>query len=70
MLVVLKRNYEEVSREAARIVASAVRAKPRIVLGLYRAELAIVRKERSEKGAPEYGREKPSEIARYESAMP
>ena len=34
MLVVLKRNYEEVSREAARIVASAVRAKPRIVLGL------------------------------------
>jgi glucosamine-6-phosphate deaminase len=34
MLVVLKRDYEEVSREAARIVAGAVRAKPDIVLGL------------------------------------
>ena len=34
MLVVLKRDYQEVSREAARLVAGAVRAKPRIVLGL------------------------------------
>src|SRR5215467_10400848 len=34
MLVVLKKDYEEVSREAARIVAAAVRAKPEIVLGL------------------------------------
>jgi glucosamine-6-phosphate deaminase len=34
MLVVLKRDYEEVSREAARIVAAAVRSKPEIVLGL------------------------------------
>ena len=34
MLVVLKKDYEEVSREAARIVAGAVRAKPQIVLGL------------------------------------
>src|SRR5262245_64485725 len=34
MLVVLKNDYEEVSREAARIVAGAVRAKPDIVLGL------------------------------------
>ena len=34
MLVILKRDYEEVSREAARIVAGAVRAKPEIVLGL------------------------------------
>src|SRR5258708_20648099 len=34
MLVVLKRDYEEVSREAARIVAGAVRSKPEIVLGL------------------------------------
>src|SRR5499426_2110035 len=34
MLVVLKKDYEEVSREAARIVAGAVRAKPDIVLGL------------------------------------
>ena len=34
MLVVLKQNYEEVSREAARIVAAAVRSKPALVLGL------------------------------------
>jgi glucosamine-6-phosphate deaminase len=34
MLVVLKKDYEEVSREAARIVAGAVRVKPQIVLGL------------------------------------
>lgn len=34
MLVVLKKDYEEVSREAARIVAGAVRANPQIVLGL------------------------------------
>jgi glucosamine-6-phosphate deaminase len=34
MLVVLKKDYEEVSREAARIVAGAVRIKPQIVLGL------------------------------------
>ena len=34
MLVVIKKDYEEVSREAAHIVAGAVRAKPTIVLGL------------------------------------
>jgi glucosamine-6-phosphate deaminase len=34
MLVLLKPNYDEVSREAARIVANAVRNNPRIVLGL------------------------------------
>jgi 6-phosphogluconolactonase/glucosamine-6-phosphate isomerase/deaminase len=34
MLVVLKKDYEEVSREAARFVAGAVRSKPDIVLGL------------------------------------
>jgi glucosamine-6-phosphate deaminase len=34
MLVVIKKDYEEVSREAARIVAAALRAKPDIVLGL------------------------------------
>lgn len=34
MLVVLKKDYDEVSREAARIVAGAVRSKPNIVLGL------------------------------------
>src|SRR5262249_53019693 len=34
MLVVLKKDYDEVSREAGRIVASAVRSKPDIVLGL------------------------------------
>lgn len=34
MLVVIKNNYEEVGREAARIVAAAVRSKPDIVLGL------------------------------------
>jgi glucosamine-6-phosphate deaminase len=34
MLVVLKKDYEEVSREAARIVAAAVRSNPAIVLGL------------------------------------
>src|SRR5246500_728714 len=34
MLVVIKEDYEEVSREAARMVAGAVRSKSRIVLGL------------------------------------
>src|SRR5215470_7096692 len=34
MLVVLKQNAREVGQEAARIVASAVRANPKIVLGL------------------------------------
>ncbi len=34
MLVVIKKDYEEVSREAAHIVAGAVRAKPAIILGL------------------------------------
>jgi len=34
MLVVLKKDYDEVSREAARIVAGAVRSRPGIVLGL------------------------------------
>jgi glucosamine-6-phosphate deaminase len=34
MLVVLKKDYEEVSREAARIVAAAIRSNPEIVLGL------------------------------------
>jgi glucosamine-6-phosphate deaminase len=34
MLVVLKRDYEEVSREAAKIVAGAVRSRPSSVLGL------------------------------------
>src|SRR4030095_13843970 len=34
MLVVIKKDYEEVSREAARIVAGAVRSHPEIVLGL------------------------------------
>ena len=38
-------------------------AWPRIVWGLYRAELAIAQKDRKEKGAPEDGREEPSEIA-------
>jgi hypothetical protein len=41
---------------------------PRIVLGLYRAELAAAQKEREKEreihGVPEYGREMPSEIAR------
>ena len=34
MLVVLKKDYDDVSREAARIVAGAICAKPHIVLGL------------------------------------
>ena len=34
MLVVIKKDYEEVSSEAARIIAGAVRSKPTIVLGL------------------------------------
>ncbi|MGH9742655.1 MAG: glucosamine-6-phosphate deaminase [Candidatus Acidiferrum sp.] len=34
MLVLLKSSYEELSREAGRIVASAVRGKPAITLGL------------------------------------
>jgi len=34
MLVVIKKDYEEVSREAARMVAGAVRCRPEIVLGL------------------------------------
>jgi hypothetical protein len=38
-------------------------AWPRIVLGIYEAELAIAQKERNEKGPPEYGRLEPSEIA-------
>src|SRR5712692_388136 len=34
MLVVIKKDYEEVSSEAARIIAGAVRSNPTIVLGL------------------------------------
>lgn len=34
MLVVLKRDYEEISRQAARLIASAVRKKPALTLGL------------------------------------
>src|ERR1700722_11986062 len=34
MLVVIKKDYQEVSREAARIVSGAVRANPKIILGL------------------------------------
>jgi glucosamine-6-phosphate deaminase len=34
MLVVIKKDYEDVSREAARIIAGAVRSKPETVLGL------------------------------------
>lgn len=34
MLVLLKPNYEELSREAGRIIANAVRSNPGIVLGL------------------------------------
>jgi glucosamine-6-phosphate deaminase len=34
MLVVIKKDYAEVSSEAARIVAGAVRANPKIILGL------------------------------------
>jgi glucosamine-6-phosphate deaminase len=34
MLVLLNSNYEELSREAARIVAGAVRSKPKATLGL------------------------------------
>ena len=46
-------------------IFKSLQAWPRIVLGLYCAELAIAREERIKKGAPEYGREKPSETARY-----
>ena len=41
----------------------SVQAWPRIVLGLYEAELEIAQKERREKGKPRHGREEPSEIA-------
>src|SRR5207253_8675384 len=34
MLVVLKQTYEELSREAAKMVASAIRQNPSLVLGL------------------------------------
>ena len=34
MLVILKRNAEEISRQAAQLVASAVRRKPALTLGL------------------------------------
>lgn len=34
MLVIIKRDYSELSREAARIVAGAVQRKPNLVLGL------------------------------------
>jgi hypothetical protein len=42
-----------------------LRAWPRIVLGIYRAELAIAQKVRKENRAPEYGLERPCEIARH-----
>jgi glucosamine-6-phosphate deaminase len=34
MLVILRRDADEVSRQAAQLVASAVRRKPSLVLGL------------------------------------
>src|SRR6266478_1500980 len=34
MLVILKRNDEEISRQAAQLIASAVRKKPALALGL------------------------------------
>ena len=34
MLVLLKRDSEEISRQAAQLVAGAVRKKPELVLGL------------------------------------
>jgi hypothetical protein len=40
-----------------------LQAWPRIVLGLYRAELALAQKDRKDNGTPEYGSEEPSEIA-------
>jgi hypothetical protein len=40
-----------------------LQAWPRIVLGLYDAELAVAQKNRKASGLPEYGREEPSEIA-------
>jgi hypothetical protein len=40
-----------------------LQAWPRIVLGLYCAELVIAQKDRKDNGTPEYGREEPSEIA-------
>lgn len=45
-------------------IFKTLQAWPRIVLGLYRAELIIAKKDRKDKGAPEYGQEMPSEIAR------
>jgi hypothetical protein len=44
-------------------ILKSLQAWPRIVLGLYRAELAIAQKDREEKGCPKFGREEPSEIA-------
>ena len=44
-------------------IFKSLQAWPRIVLGLYRAELAIAENNRKENDVPEYGREKPSEIA-------
>ena len=34
MLVILKRDDEEISRQAAQLIASAVRKKPALTLGL------------------------------------
>src|SRR5258708_26458920 len=34
MLVILKRDDEEISRQAAQLIASAVREKPALILGL------------------------------------
>jgi hypothetical protein len=44
-------------------IFKSLQAWPRIVLGLYEAELAIAQKDRKEKGRPKYGGEEPSEIA-------
>ena len=51
------------SREERQKIFRSLRAWPRIALGIYETELAIAKKERREKGPPEYGRLEPSEIA-------
>jgi len=44
-------------------IFKGLQAWPRIVLGLYNAELALAQEKRKNHGAPKYGREEPSETA-------
>jgi hypothetical protein len=53
------------SRKARLARFKRLQSWPRIVLGLYDAELGIAQRNRKEKGRPEWGREEPSETAEH-----